>query len=82
METLKVIKLTYPINLNNVEYKELKMRRSKVRDRLAVTKMSGSDEEREIRLIANLCDITPEVIEELFEKDYQKLQQEYLNFLK
>lgn len=82
METLKTIKLSYPITLNGVECKELKMRRSKVRDRLAVIKMGGSDEEREIRLIANLCEVTPEVIEELFEKDYQKLQQEYLDFLK
>lgn len=82
METLKTIKLSYPITLNGIEYKELKMRRSKVRDRLAVIKMGGSDEEREIRLIANLCEVTPEVIEELFEKDYQKLQQEYLDFLK
>ena len=47
------IKLKYPITVDGVTYNELNMRRSKVRDRLAVTAMKCSDEQKEITLFAN-----------------------------
>ena len=40
------IKLKYPITVDGVTYNELNMRRSKVRDRLAVTAMKCSDEQK------------------------------------
>ncbi len=65
------IKLNYPIESSGENISELNMRRSKVKDRLVVAKMKNSpDEEKEIRLFANLCEVQPAIIEELDESDY------------
>lgn len=74
------IKLKYPVNVDGVSYTELNMRRSKVKDRLAVTAMKCSDEQKEITLFANLCEVPPKVIEELDETDYTSVQKVYLGF--
>lgn len=78
MRTL--IKLKYPVTVDNVEYKELGIRRSKIKDRLAVSSMKASDEYKEVRLFANLCEVEPKVIEELDEEDYIAVQKVYLSF--
>lgn len=57
------------------------IRRPKVRDRLISEKSGGSDAEKEIRLLANLCELTPPQIEELDMADYGKLQQALTDFL-
>ena len=80
--TPQQVQLLYPIEHNGKKYETLTLRRSKVRDRLAITKLNLSDEEKEIRLLANLADITPDVIEDLDERDYQELQKVYLSFFK
>lgn len=66
--------------MDGVEYKEIEMRRSKVKDRLAVSSMKTSDENKEIHLFANLCNVAPAVLEELDETDYTKLQKVYIGF--
>lgn len=77
------IELKYQIESGGQTYKELSMRRSKVKDRLIVAKMkSASDEEKEIRLFANLCEVEPKIIEELDESDYATLQKAYMDFFK
>ena len=77
------IKLSYPIELNGECIGELNIRRSKVKDRLLVAKMkNASDEEKEIRLFANLCEVQPRIIEELDESDYAALQKAYMDFFK
>lgn len=76
------VSLQFPFTLNGIEYTELNIRRSKVKDRLAVSKMQGTDEEKEIRLLCNLCEVSPDVLYELDEKDYQELQNVYINFFK
>jgi hypothetical protein len=43
---------------------------------------NSSDEEKEIRLFANLCEVTPNIIEELDESDYANLQKAYMDFFK
>ena len=40
------------------------------------------DEEKEIRLFANLCEVQPSIIEELDESDYATLQKAYMDFFK
>ena len=40
-----------------------------------------SDEEKEIRFFANLCEVTPSIIEELDEADYKQLSEIYMDFL-
>ena len=79
---MKTIKLNYPIEADGQTYNKLSLRRSKVKDRLAVARMKNtSDEEKEIRFFANLCEVTPSVIEELDEADYKQLSETYMNFL-
>lgn len=78
---MQKIELKYPIESNGENTISLTMRRSKVKDRLLVAKMkTASDEEKEIRLFANLCEVEPKVIEDLDESDYANLQKTYLNF--
>jgi hypothetical protein len=77
------IKLNYPIESSGSTITDLNMRRSKVKDRLIVAKMkNSSDEEKEIRLFANLCEVAPNIIEELDESDYSNLQKAYMDFFK
>jgi len=75
------IELRYPVESAGETITNLTMRRSKIKDRLLVAKMkTASDEEKEIRLFANLCEVEPKVIEELDEADYSNLQKVYLGF--
>lgn len=75
------ITLQYPIRINGVELKEVLLRRPKVRDRLIVDKMTVSDAEKEIFLVANLAEISKEAVEELDLADYTKIQQKLQSFL-
>ncbi|MEW6490370.1 MAG: phage tail assembly protein [Thermodesulfobacteriota bacterium] len=78
METLK---LDHPVTVDGVEVTELRVRRPKVRDRLAVEKGGGSDAEKEHRLLANLAEVTPKTLEELDLADYLRLQEVLQGFL-
>ena len=42
--------------------------------------MKTTDEEKEISLFANLCEVSPTVIKELDETDYTKVQKVYMGF--
>lgn len=75
------IELKYPIKDSGVELRHLSMRRPKVRDFLAAERMNGSNGEKEIRTFANLCELSPEAIEDLDMADYKKLQDAYQGFL-
>lgn len=78
---MQTIELKYPIELSGENLDKLTMRRSKIKDRLLVARMKNlSNEEKEIRLFANLCEVEPKVIEELDEGDYENLQKIYLSF--
>ena len=80
---MQTIDLKYPVESSGEIHEKLTMRRSKVKDRLLVAKMkNASDEEKEIRLFANLCEVAPAIIEDLDESDYANLQKTYLNFFK
>ena len=78
METIKLIS---PFTINNTTYETLSLRRPKVRDRLAVERLKKTDAEKEITMIANLAEVTTEVIEELDLADYAKVQEALQNFL-
>ena len=82
MSDITTINLSYPINSSHgAEINELRMRRPKVRDRLVAEKMSGNQSEKEVRFIANLCELAPEDIEELDMADYNKIQTALSGFL-
>lgn len=72
--TTTTITLAFPITVDGHEYKALQMRRCKVKDRRAAARQK-TQEEQEITLIANLCEVPPEVIDELDSVDYTKLQE-------
>lgn len=69
--------LHYPLDT----LKTLFMRRVKVRDTLAAQRVKGNDAEKEIFLLANLCEVTSEQIESLDMADYTRLQEVYSSFL-
>jgi hypothetical protein len=73
--------LDHPIQYAGVALKEILLRRPKVRDRLVVDRMTVSDAEKEIILIANLAEISREAIEEIDLADYAKIQKVLQNFL-
>jgi hypothetical protein len=75
------IDLGYPINIDGRDVSILEMRRPRVGDRLAIEKMSADDAEKEIRFIANLCEIAPSEIEKLDMADYLKVQETLASFL-
>ena len=75
------IKLKHPITLEGEDVTQLILRRPKVRDMLGADKQGGTDAEKEIRIFANLCEVSPAVIEELDLADYQALQGVYQGFL-
>lgn len=52
--------------------KKITMREPTVEDQLAVAK--GSDAEREITLVANLCDMAPTEIKALTLRNYRRVQ--------
>lgn len=80
MTTTRVT-LAYPVVHNAQTIAELALRRPTVGDNLAAQKAGTSDAEREIRLIANLAEVAPEVVHLLDMKDYGKMQQVLAGFL-
>ncbi|SME96299.1 phage tail assembly protein [Desulfovibrio gilichinskyi] len=75
------IKLEYPVEVGGVPLDKINMRRPKVKDQLVAKKSSKSQDEIEVQLFANLCEVAPAVIENMDMKDYSKLQKEYRSFL-
>ena len=74
------IKLLHPVVSDGTELRVLNLRRPKVRDVLLAAKIGGTDEEKEIRVLANLCEVAPDVVEDLDMADYKKLQDGYRSF--
>lgn len=73
------IVLKYPVTVDGQEYAELTMRRCKVKDRRVAAKQK-TDEDKEITLIANLCEVPPAVVDELDAVDYAKAQEVLMSF--
>lgn len=78
---MKKITLKHPVDIDGAKVTQLSMRRPKVKDQLAADKASGSSADKEVRLFANLCEVSPATIEELDLSDYRQLQETYTAFL-
>lgn len=78
---METIKLAHPIEADSGKVDALQLRRPVVRDMLAADKAAGSEAEKEVRMFANLCEVTPGVIEALDLTDYMTLQETYRGFL-
>ena len=68
------IPLRHPVTQGGAVYAELKMRRPKKRDDMAVRRAESDPKEQECRLFANLCEVAPDVIDELSLADYLRVQ--------
>ena len=78
----QVVVLQFPFEFRGESIQTLTMRRPKVRDMLAVEKLTAKDNaEKEIQLFANLCEVVPEVLHELDMSDYTQLQTTHQGFL-
>lgn len=77
--TVKV-SLDFPITVSGVEVKHLIMRRPKVRDEIAFSKASGSNEDKVVQLISSLTETPIEDLMELDAADWTKLEEQYAAF--
>ena len=80
-ESIVAIPLRSPVEHNGQTFDTLKMREPKVRDSLTARKQGGTDAAVEVLLFANLCDVHPDVVENMGMHDYGKLQDAYKGFL-
>ena len=78
---MQKIKLDNPVKIDGVEINELSLRKPKVRDPIVAGKKNVSESEREVNLIANLAEVSPETIQELDLSDYLKIQDWLKDFL-
>jgi hypothetical protein len=78
---MQKIKLLNPVKIDGVEVHELSLRRPKVRDLIAAGKKNVSESEREVNLVANLAEVSPEIIQDLDLSDYMKIQDWLKDFL-
>lgn len=75
------IDLKHPVEVQGQTVASVTMRRPKVRDLLAAEKATQGESEREVWLIACLCEVAPAVIEELFVADFIQLKNQCHDFL-
>lgn len=68
------VTLTRPRQVNGVETAVLRMREPTVEDMERFQDDKGSDAQREVRMIANLCEIPPDDLRKLPLRDYARLQ--------
>lgn len=85
--------MTYPVDTKNIPLYtpiegpdgqsiiSLTMREPKVRDRLKFSYISGSEEQKELAMIADLCGQTVELLQELTIADYKQLEEQFLVFM-
>ena len=70
-----------PVEHDGTKYDSLTIRRARARDQLAADAGGGTDAQKEARLFANLCEVSPDVIGLLDLGDYRRLQRAFLDFL-
>jgi hypothetical protein len=75
------IKLRHPIEIDGVRTTTFSMRRPKVRDLRAAEKSAKNEVDREVWLLASLCEVPLDAIDELDVADYRALQDVYKGFL-
>ena len=75
------VELSRPMVIDGAQVKALRMREPTVADQIASEEMKGSDSAKEIAMLANLCEVSPDDIKRLTLKDYKKLQAAFLGFI-
>ena len=78
----QTIVLKYPVQVGGVTYSELVMRRAKGRDvKLARQQANGNLDEADEYLLANLCDVSQEVLNEMDVADLKSAYEVMRGFL-
>ncbi|CAI2527719.1 phage tail assembly protein [Serratia ficaria] len=71
-----------PLTLQNgSQLTRVFMREPLVRDRIEFSRMKGNDLENEVAMIANLCDMNREDVEQLTSADFSQLEDMFNDFL-
>jgi hypothetical protein len=77
---METIKLDNPITVHGATVSEIKMRMPLVRDMRRAKKGAEDAADQEVRLFADLCELSPEDIDALSVRDYGKLQEAFRGF--
>ena len=80
-KTTQKITLQHPFTWESKQVKELTLRAPKVKDMLAARKTTHDEAEQELAMFANLAEVLPEMIHEMYLGDYMQLQKAYTGFL-
>jgi len=75
------IELEKPIDVAGQNLTYIQMREPTVRDRMAMGRKKGSDEEKELALISNLVEIPEDDLANMSLKDYRKFFDKLADFL-
>lgn len=74
------VKLASGMNLDGAKVMEVTMREPTVDDQMNV-QGQGTEAEQEVKLIANLCMVTPQDIRSLTLRDYTKVKAAFMGFI-
>ncbi|MBZ6390642.1 MAG: phage tail assembly protein [Pantoea dispersa] len=78
----RVITLYTPVTLEGgVTLNEVRLREPLVRDRIAFSKEKGSEDEKEARMLAQLCNLSEQDIWQLTAADYAQLTDAFNVFM-
>lgn len=81
-EDKATITLSRPLSIDGTKVPKVTMREPTVRDEMLARKMTGTDSvDNESTLLANLCGILKEDLQNMSLKDYRRLQEAFLGFL-
>jgi hypothetical protein len=75
------IELARPIKIDGADVTALRMREPTVNDQLVMDAKGGSDAQKELAMMANLCQVKPDDLKQLTLRDYKKVQKVFLGFL-
>lgn len=78
------VPLKFPVMIDGIERSALTLRRPKVRDLRAMSKIQKDrgDGEAEIQALAHLCEVSPEQLDDVDGADYRRLQEAFAGFFK
>ena len=71
------IQLKTPISIDGAEVSTLSMREPTVQDQLDVDSMKGTPANKEVSMLANLCEISPDDVKQMKMRNYRRLQEAY-----
>lgn len=75
------IELSRGLQIGAAKVGTVRMREPTVNDQLAADASKGTDAEKELAMMANLCELAPADIKAMPLRDYKRLQTAYLGFI-